>query len=332
MDFGMFDWIDTGPQPLAGLYESRLQLIERADEAGFYGYHLAEHHGTPLGMAPSPSLFFAALSQRTQRIRFSPMAYLLPMYHPVRLIEEICMLDQLSGGRMEIGVSRGVSPYEIRCFNVDPEEAREIFSETLDILRLGMTSEVLNYDGKHFRFNDVPIPVRPVQQPHPPIWYPSFSQAGVEFAAGNGFSFMSLGPPALVASLMAQYREIAAATGANAGSAPRLGAMRQIFVAETDAEAMAVAEPAYADWYRSITQLWHQHNDHSFDEFFEWNACLAGETILIGSVDKVREQIRDLIGQSDINYFVGSFAWGSLTPEQSRRSLDLFIDNIMPAV
>ena len=104
LDFGMFDWLDAGPCSTAELYEARLQLIEMAEQAGFYGYHMAEHHGTPLGMAPSPALFLAALTQRTSRIRFGPMAYLLPLYHPLRLIEELCMLDHLSDGR---GGTRG---------------------------------------------------------------------------------------------------------------------------------------------------------------------------------------------------------------------------------
>lgn len=338
IDFGLFDWIDSAPGTVGELYESRLKLIELADQAGFYGYHLAEHHGTHLGMAPSPSLFFASLAQRTQNIRFSPMAYLLPMYHPIRLIEEVCMLDHLSNGRVELGISRGVSPYEIACYGVDPEATREIFAEAIEIFRLGMCNDVLDYSGKHFEFSNVPMAMKPLQTPYPPLWYPSFSQAGVEYAAQNNFNFMSLGPPALVTQLMGQYREIAAA---NAGRAerlnghvvePKLGAMRQIYIAESEEAALAIAKPAYDHWYKSITELWHRHGDNSYDGFFAWDPCYAGETILIGSVDKVREQIQQVVSESGINYFVGSFAWGSLTHEQSRRSLELFISEIVPAI
>src|ERR1044071_8995154 len=98
--FGLFDWIDRGKAPLYQLYEERLQLLEAADAAGFFGYHLAEHHDSPLGMAPSPALFLTAAAQRTRRIRLGPLVYLLPLYHPLRLIEEVCMLDHLSGGRL----------------------------------------------------------------------------------------------------------------------------------------------------------------------------------------------------------------------------------------
>jgi alkanesulfonate monooxygenase SsuD/methylene tetrahydromethanopterin reductase-like flavin-dependent oxidoreductase (luciferase family) len=112
--FGLFDWIDRGTAPLHQLYKDRLQLLEAADAAGFFCYHLAEHHATLLGMAPSPALFLTAAAQRTQRIRLGPLVYLLPLYNPLGLIEEVCMLDQLSGGRLELGVGRGVTPYELR--------------------------------------------------------------------------------------------------------------------------------------------------------------------------------------------------------------------------
>ena len=86
--FGMFDWIDRGKVPINQLYAERLQLVEAADAAGFFCYHLAEHHATPLGMAPSPALFLTAAAQRTKRIRLGPLVYLLPLYHPLRLGNE----------------------------------------------------------------------------------------------------------------------------------------------------------------------------------------------------------------------------------------------------
>ena len=99
MKFGIFEHMDDSGTPVGRHFENRLSLIEVYDRYGFYGYHLAEHHGTPLGLAPSPGLFLAAVAQRTKRLRFGPLVYSLPLYHPIRLIEEICMLDQMSGGR-----------------------------------------------------------------------------------------------------------------------------------------------------------------------------------------------------------------------------------------
>ncbi|MDP3768763.1 MAG: LLM class flavin-dependent oxidoreductase, partial [Dehalococcoidia bacterium] len=102
--FGIFDWLDDSRRGLAETWALRLTMLEYADRAGFFAYHLAEHHGTPLSTAPSPNLFLMAVAQRTRQLRFGPMVYLLPMYHPIRLIEEICILDQISGGRLELGV------------------------------------------------------------------------------------------------------------------------------------------------------------------------------------------------------------------------------------
>ncbi|MBT7232055.1 MAG: LLM class flavin-dependent oxidoreductase, partial [Rhodospirillaceae bacterium] len=100
MEFSVFDHLDLVPgQDLTSYYEDRLKLVERYDEIGIRSYHLAEHHATPLGMAPSPNLFLSAVAQRTKRLRFGPLVYCLPLYHPLRLMEEICMLDQMSGGR-----------------------------------------------------------------------------------------------------------------------------------------------------------------------------------------------------------------------------------------
>ena len=110
MEFGVFDHLDHGTASLGETYEMRLLLAEDYDRAGFYACHQAEHHSTPLGAAPSPSLFLAALAQRTRRLRFGPLVYTLPLYHPLRLAEEICMLDQMSGGRLQVGIGRGISP------------------------------------------------------------------------------------------------------------------------------------------------------------------------------------------------------------------------------
>src|SRR5712691_12673569 len=134
ISFGMFDWVDRRPMPIGRLYEERLALLEAADAAGFFCYHIAEHHATPLGMAPSPSVFLAAAAQRTRRIHFGPLVYLLPLYSPLRLIAEICMLDHLSGGRLEVGVGRGVSPFELGLHRIPFYDARNIFHEALEVL------------------------------------------------------------------------------------------------------------------------------------------------------------------------------------------------------
>src|SRR3981081_3049372 len=115
LPIGVFDHLDQGNVPLSEYYETRFKLIEAFERAGFYAYHVAEHHFTPLGMAPSPSVFLSAIAQRTKRLRFGTFVYALPLHHPLRVLEEICMLDHMSGGRVEIGFGRGSVPYWVAC-------------------------------------------------------------------------------------------------------------------------------------------------------------------------------------------------------------------------
>src|SRR6202050_5071095 len=133
IEFGVFDHLDrTGPS-LADYYEDRLKIAEAYDRSGFYAYHLAEHHSTPLGMAPSPNVFLAAVAQRTRRLRFGPLVFVLPLYHPLRLISEICMLDQRSGGRLERSFGRGASPIESEYFSVEPDSRQDIYAEAVEV-------------------------------------------------------------------------------------------------------------------------------------------------------------------------------------------------------
>ena len=337
VEFGLFDWIDLGTSPLHQLYEERLRILEAADEAGFFCYHVAEHHATPLGMASSPALFLAAAAQRTKRIRLGPLAYLLPLYHPLRLIDEVCMLDQLSGGRLELGVGRGVSPYELRYHGVDPAETRAIFDETMTVLTRGLSQERLSFQGVHYNYDNVPMALHSYQRPYPPLWYPTNNPQSVEYAARHGYNFMGLGPAAGMRELADRYWTLWARHQHDPGrlnghvANPKVGIVRQIVVADTDEEALAITRAAHAVWYRSITQLWHEHNDFSVDGLFSWESATRHGTMIFGSPASVLDQVRRLIETSGCNYMAGAFAWGSLTQQQVLHSLRLFARDVMPA-
>ena len=123
--FGIFDHIEEIPgTDTQQLFRDRLELIKLADEAGFESFHLAEHHGSGLCMAPNQELFVAAASQVTTNIRLGPMVKLLPLHHPVRLLEDMCVADQLTGGRLDFGVGSGVAPIEHAWFGSDWTERR----------------------------------------------------------------------------------------------------------------------------------------------------------------------------------------------------------------
>jgi alkanesulfonate monooxygenase SsuD/methylene tetrahydromethanopterin reductase-like flavin-dependent oxidoreductase (luciferase family) len=319
------------------LYAERLQLLEAADAAGFFGYHLAEHHATPLGMAPSPALFLTAAAQRTRRIRLGPLVYLLPLYNPLRLIAEVCMLDHLSGGRLELGIGRGVSPYELAYFGVDPTGTRPIFDEALAVLVAGLTHERLTFEGKHYQYHDVPMELHPMQQPYPPLWYPTHVPESVMYAARHGYHFVTMGAAAHARENVDLYWQTWEAHRQEPGRlnghvvAPKVGIGRLVVVADTDAEALAATHAAHEHWYRSITKLWHDHDDHSIDGLFAWEPSLQGETILFGTPARVREQMARLLEVSGCNYVICAFAWGTLSHAQALRSLRLFAEEVMPA-
>src|SRR5665213_1219127 len=163
LEFGIFDHLDENGGPLPDLFESRLKLIEQYDRAGFRSYHLAEHHSTTLGMAPSPSVFLAAVAQRTKKLRFGPLLYVTPLYHPLRLAEEIVMLDHLSGGRLELGLGRGASHIEIAGFDVDAATAPARNVEATAGILEALASDVLDHDGKYYHFKKVRMAARPLQ-------------------------------------------------------------------------------------------------------------------------------------------------------------------------
>ena len=123
MKFGIFDYIDLRTEPLTRTYDERMVLLQAAEEAGFYGYHITEHHATPLSATPSPAVFLAAAARETKRIRLGALLFLLPLYHPLRLLEEFLMLDNLSKGRLDIGVGRGISPFEFAAFGEDIKQS-----------------------------------------------------------------------------------------------------------------------------------------------------------------------------------------------------------------
>ena len=188
LDFGIFDWIEWDSSPAHEIYENRLRMLEFADRNNFYCYHLAEHHMTPLSVSPSPAVFLSAAAQRTSRIRLGPLVFLLPFYNPIRLLHEICMLDNLSNGRLDLGVGRGIVPMEAEKFDVDLGQSWDMFNEEMNILLTGFTDGTINHNGKHYNFEDVELWIKPYQKPYPPLWYASNNLETVPWMAQHNFN------------------------------------------------------------------------------------------------------------------------------------------------
>ena len=251
-EYGVFDHIEHLPGvPLDQLYRDRLTQLEALDQAGFFAYHLAEHH-TPAvhSMAPSQNVFLAAASQRTSRLRFGPGVYVLPLHHPLRLIEEVSMLDSLSEGRVEIGVGRGgVLEAYFWGQESDPETNQARYDETLEILVRGLSSETLSYEGRFWQFDEAPMRLGPIQQPYPPLWY----MRNPETAAQHGMNCIVVGSVDTLEANVIRYRRLwdhyqgeGALTAQ--GTVPKLGLVVHTVVAETDEAAIEAAGPAWESY------------------------------------------------------------------------------------
>ncbi len=177
--FGIFDHIEGIPgTPTPQLLKERLDLVRMADQAGFSGYYLAEHHGSDLCMAPTQEMFIAAASQITDTIRMGPMVKLLPLHHPVRLIEDMCVVDNLTNGRLDFGVGRGVAPIEHYWFGSNWPDSTQRFEDVLGIIHRALRSGEISAEGsKYYDFRTMPMATLPVQQ-HIPFWYPGQSGHG----------------------------------------------------------------------------------------------------------------------------------------------------------
>ena len=334
MQFGIFDHVDRGGGALHQFYEDRLALVEEYDRHGYHAYHVAEHHATPLGCAPSPSVYLAAVAQRTKRLLFGPLVYTLPLYHPLRLLDEICMLDQMSNGRLQLGVGRGISPFELGYFGLDPETAQAMYIEALDVILKGLISTELTYEGKYYQYHNVPITLEAVQRPHPPLWYGIGRVDSVPWVARNGVSIVGNLSAAGMRPITDRYREAWAALGQPRETLPRMGVARHIVMADSDKEALEIARPAYLAWRESFLILWLRHNSlppnpaaipaETFDEAERTGRAIAG------TPGKVRDFVRETARDGGLNYLLCRFAFGTMSRVDATRSARMFARDVMP--
>jgi alkanesulfonate monooxygenase SsuD/methylene tetrahydromethanopterin reductase-like flavin-dependent oxidoreductase (luciferase family) len=325
--FGVFDHLDASGAPLRDFYADRLKLVELYDRLGFYCYHVAEHHSTPLGMAPSPSVFLSAVAQRTQRLNFGPLVYTLPLYHPIRLIEEICMLDQMSGGRFQFGTGKGISPIETRYYGVDPDNSSKMMIEAFEVLMRGLQNRRLDFEGQFYQFRNVPIEVEPLQKPHPPLWYGAGTPQSVERPAATGMSIVTNAPAAVARTLIEHYWKHHKGT-----SRPKTGFTRHLVIADTDEAAMAIARRGYRRWQASFMKLWLDHGTKPVGVMHpaEFDGEGMNGRAIAGSPQTVLRELQRQVDESGANYVLCRMAFGDLTFEESRHSIELFAEHVMP--
>lgn len=334
MKFGVFDQNDRSGRPLVQQYEERMQLAELYDQLGFHCYHMSEHHATSLSVSGSQSVLSAALLQRTKNLRVCPLVYLLPVHHPYRLAEEICMLDNMSNGRFEFGVGKGASPHEIAALGVEPEDAAPRYAEAFDIIKKFFASDVLNHEGKYWTFKDIPVEMKPLQRPHPPMWYALASPDSAVWPAQQGMNIVCGGPVARIRAITDRYRaEWSQAQSPDAGE-PLMGVNRYIIVGETDEHALQIGRKAWPTFYENFIKLWRKHGTQpvnaklppSFDDLLTTGHAVAG------SAETVRDLLTEQLEEGNLNYLIGSFMFGSMPHADAVASIKRFAADVMPAL
>jgi alkanesulfonate monooxygenase SsuD/methylene tetrahydromethanopterin reductase-like flavin-dependent oxidoreductase (luciferase family) len=331
------------------LYNEYLDELEAAEQLGFDGLCVNEHHQSAYGTMPSPNLMAAALARRTRRVRIAVLGNAIGLRdHPLRIAEEIAMLDVLSGGRIISGFVRGIG-CEHFSSGVNPTYSRERFHEAHDlILRAWTEAGPFAFEGKHFRVRYANIWPRPLQRPHPPVWLPSQgSPETITFAARHRYPFVTVFTPyANARRLLAEYREAADREGYR--TLPRqLGLAMPVHVAATDEAARREARPHVLWLFRRGLKIpphflappgylnedalrrvlmagLRPPSELSFEEL-EHDGY-----ILVGSPTTVRDRLRAMQRDLGIGLFIVGGRVGDMSHARAARSAALFAREVMP--
>jgi len=244
------------PEVMVRTYAEHIAAWEEMDRLGFDGVGFNEHHGTPYGMMNSPNLLAAAISQRTTRLKILIYANLLPIHEPLRLAEEIAMLDCLTNGRLIAGVARGI-PREYQFYNVPMADSRARFNECFEIMKRAWTEERFSYSGKFYSYKDVSIWPRPMQEPHPPVWVPiSGSKESIEWAAKHDIaitpsSWLSLEGAELQDAIVRHYAKCQAEAGRKV-TPEHLSIQMSCYVADSKAQAIEECGPYFCYLFNTL--------------------------------------------------------------------------------
>jgi alkanesulfonate monooxygenase SsuD/methylene tetrahydromethanopterin reductase-like flavin-dependent oxidoreductase (luciferase family) len=341
VEFGIWDHFERRPGiPVSVQYQEKIGLVQEAERLGFGHYWVAEHHMSPLDLAPSPSVFLAALAEATSTMRIGTGVYVLPLYHPVRLVQELCMLDNLSDGRLDVGIGRGVRAIEHEWFGVPRDEVRARHNETLAIVTNALATGNMNYDGEFYKFGSLPLDVLPVQRPYPPLWY----AGGVESAARAGFNFLTRS-----AADVTKYWQLWEESRGQPGRVnehqdfPRVAITRHMVVRESYDEAVAIARRSWpvfeSHWFHTPILINEdgraapQQPSAGGADFDD--ALAADRRLLVGTPSMVRERLLGWLDQCRGRpslFFSPAVQWGDITTPEALETLRLLARDVLPAV
>jgi alkanesulfonate monooxygenase SsuD/methylene tetrahydromethanopterin reductase-like flavin-dependent oxidoreductase (luciferase family) len=333
------------------LYQAYIDTLAHADELGFDGICVNEHHQNAYGLMPSPNLIAAALTQRTRNCRLCVIGNALPLYNPpLRVAEEFAMLDVLSGGRLVAGMVIGGGP-EYYSYNVDPTHARDRFREALDLIVKAWTEPgPFLWNSRHYFFRYVNPWPRPLQKPHPPIWIPGVgSLETIDFVAKRRYSYMGIPYFHIDAfrRVFGLFREACEKAGYTAAP-EQMGWGVPIYVAETDRQARAEFEPHL--WYfvrnlfkninlappgytspRSALAIL-KNRSQFLPEQKSWDDVERGVFAIVGSPSTVRQKLAEYQKQLGVGVVLTGCQTGTMPHELARKSMELLAREVLPHV
>lgn len=312
------------------LYNESLEQASWAEELGFSSVWLSEHHFTDDGYMPSIPSALAAIAARTSRVRLGTAVLLAPLHHPLRLAEDLAVVDLISNGRLDVGLAAGYRSKEFEVMGVPRSERGLRTEETVQLLRLAWSGEKFSFEGKSYQFQDVTVTPPPAQTPGPPVYLGGSSVPPARRAGrlGCGFAADSGGP----LDLYQVYAD--AFTSVDGGlAAPDIKANRFIFVAEDPEQA----------WHQLAPHLLHQNNVYAqwAREAGEPNARpgdltdpaqLSRDSFLIGTPQEVLTELISVFRQGPVSEVIFWARPPGVSHEDSSASLQLIADHILPAL
>jgi alkanesulfonate monooxygenase SsuD/methylene tetrahydromethanopterin reductase-like flavin-dependent oxidoreductase (luciferase family) len=318
-----FGWRDRSI-PLEDVYTRALDRIEVMDQTGYDAVWLAEHHFSSYSVCPSVHLMAMHIASRTERLRIGTAVTLAAFYHPLRIAEEVALLDVLTGGRINWGAGRGFDPVEMSVFGVDPSESTARFREAVEIVLAAWTNYRITFDGEFHQYKDVEVLPKPCQRPHPPAWVAASSLGAVEWAASRGLSIL-MDPHSAhgeIAKKLGHYKAGLEGSGFEFGTRD-IPTARLVAVAETDSEAAAIALRG-AKWTSGYIPKQALASFRSDDKTPEPVDHYMDDVIIHGSPERIIDTLRRLEEEMPLGYLL-------LSP-LSEKSFELFTERVLPHV
>ena len=319
-----FGWADRNV-PLESVYDRALERFGVMDRTGYDAVWLAEHHFSSFSVCPSVHMMATMAAAQTEKLRIGTAVSLAPFYHPLRLAEEVALLDVLSGGRVNWGAGRGFAVGEFNAFGIPVEESAPRFRETVDIVLKAWSEERLSYQGEFYKFENVEVLPKPMQKPGPPVWMAATSESAIDWAAGRGFSIL-MDPHCThteLASKRKRYGEQMTAAGHSADG--RDIPMARLFAVSASKDRAEAIARRGAGWMLGAYMGPQHRNDHSTPApTVDPVERYVNEVIIHGTPDDVIDQIEALKETAKLNYL--------LCAPLSQDSFTLLTDEIIPAV